>query len=120
MGSNSKEVRLNQKTYWKGKLDERLSVLNAKGLDSEKIAKDRAVRKIRAEIRRADSRLQVVENQEKKTQDMAEAKVRKADEAKKKKASKHKEKEKAPGMSKRQQKKKAKKEQKQQEPETEE
>ena len=120
MGSNSKEVRLNQQIYWKGKLDERMSVLNAQGLDSGKIARDRAVRKIRAEIRRAMSRLRVVENLEKKTQDMADAKVKKASEGKKKKARKGKESQEAAGMSKRQQKKRAKKESKPAEKTTEE
>ena len=119
MGSNSKETRLNQQIYWKEKLDERMSVLNAQGLDSGKIAKDRAVRKIRAEIRRAGSRLQVVENLGKKAQDMAEAKVKKASEGKRRKASKTKEAKDAAEMSKRQQKKKAKKEEKQQKTEAE-
>jgi hypothetical protein len=119
MGSNSKEARLNQQTYWKGKLDERMSILNARGLDSEKVAKDRAIRKIRAEMRRAGSRLQVVETLEKKAQDMAEAKAKKASEGKKKKVSKGKESEEAAEMSKRQQKKRAKKEKKQEEETTE-
>jgi hypothetical protein len=112
MGSKSKEVRLNQQTYWNGKLDERIAILKARGLDSTKIAKDRAVRKIRAEIRRAGFRIQVVENQEKKALDMAEAKAKKASERKNKKASKGKETQEPAEMSKRQQKKKAKKEKK--------
>lgn len=115
MGSNSKEVRLNQQTYWEGKLDERMSVLNTRGLDSEKIAKDRAIRKIRAEIRKAGSRLQVIQNLEKKAHDMAEAKIQKAPDGKKKKAGKGKESEEREALSKRQQKKKAKKEKKQEE-----
>ena len=119
MGSNSKEVRLNQQTYWKGKLNERMSILKGRGVDSEKIAKDSAIRKIRAEIRRAGSRLQVVENLAKKAQDMAEAKVTKAAEGKKKKASKGKESQEGGEMSKRQQKKRAKKEKKQAEETTE-
>lgn len=115
MGSNSKEVRLNQQTYWKGKLDERMSILSARGLDSGKIASDRAIRKIRAEIRKAAARLQVVDNLDKKNQNMAEAKIRKASEGKKKKGSTEKELQEAAEISKRQQKKKTKKEKKQEE-----
>ena len=119
MGSNSKEARLGQKAYWEKKLHDRLLVLNEKGLDSGQTSQDRAIRKIRAEIRKADQRLQVIANLEKKVADMAEAKAKKAAALKKKKAKKEKVSGKAPEMSKRQQKKKAKKEKKQKEKKTE-
>jgi hypothetical protein len=119
MGSNSKEARSGQKAYWENKLNERLSVLNDQGLESGRISKDNAVRKIRAKIRGADARLQVIADLEKKVADMAKAKAEKAAEAKNKKAKSGKASEKTPEMSKRQQKKKAKKEKKEKEKKTE-
>ena len=111
MGSNSKEARSGQKAYWEKKLNERLSVLNDKGLESSRISKDSAVRKIRAQIRSAEARLQVISDLEKKVADMAKAKVEKAA-AKKKQAKKGTKPEGEEKISKRQQKKKAKKEKK--------
>jgi len=111
MGSNSKEARSGQKAYWEKKLNERLSVLNDKGLESGRISKDSAVRKIRAQIRSAEARLQVISDLEKKVADMAKAKVEKAA-AKKKQAKKGTKPEEEQKISKRQQKKKAKKEKK--------
>jgi len=111
MGSNSKEARSGQKAYWEKKLNERLSVLNDKGLESGRISKDSAVRKIRAQIRSAKARLQVISDLEKKVADMAKAKVEKAA-AKKKQAKKGTKPEEEQKISKRQQKKKAKKEKK--------
>ena len=112
MGSNSKEARSGQKAYWEKKLNERLSVLNDKGLESGRISKDSAVRKIRAQIRSAEARLQVISDLEKKVADMAKAKVEKAAAAKKKQAKKGSTPEEEQKISKRQQKKKAKKEKK--------
>jgi hypothetical protein len=109
MGSNSKESRLAQKVYWERKLDARLSALNSRGLEPGRIAKDSGVRKMRAEIRRAEARLQVIESLGKKAEEMAKAKAKKAAEAKKKKTKKAKDAESKPEMSKRQQKKKSKK-----------
>ena len=112
MGSNSKEARLAQKAYWEKKLNERLSALNDKGLASDQIFKDSAIRKIRAQIRSADARLQVISDMEKKVVEMAKAKAKKAADTKKKKSKKGKTSEEEPKISKRQQKKKAKKEKK--------
>ena len=120
MGSNSKEARSGQKAYWENKLKERLSVLNDQGLvESGRISKDSAVRKIRAKIRSTDASLQVIADLEKKIADMARAKTEKAAEAKNKKAKSGKASEEAPEVSKRQQKKKAKKEKKAKEKKTE-
>jgi hypothetical protein len=118
MGSNSKEARLGQKAHWENRLNERLSALRDQGLESGQIVKDSAVKKIRAEIRKAQARLGVIESLEKKAESMAKAKKAAAD--KKKKTKKEKKAKEAPEISKRQQKKKAKKEKKENEKKTEE
>jgi hypothetical protein len=85
MGSRSKASRLDQKAYWKEKLDERLLLLADRGLEPEKMARDGGVRKIRAEIRKAGARLKVISDSEQKTEDMARSKAEKVARPKKEK-----------------------------------
>ena len=112
MASKSKEAREGQKEYWGNKLNQRLSFLADKDFDPGKIAKDAAVRKIRAKIREAESRLKAIASAEKKAEEMARIKTEKAAAPKIEKGKKKKEVEKAPGVSKRQQKKSKKTEKK--------
>ena len=51
MGSQSKEVRLEQKAYWEAKLARRIAELADKGRDPRAISADTVVRKLRAEVR---------------------------------------------------------------------
>jgi hypothetical protein len=118
MSSKSKEARLEQKAYWEKKLNHRMSELSEKGLEKESIEKDRAIKKIRAEIRAAGNRLKVIENLEKKQTEMAEAKAKKAAGPKKEKKKNAKPVEETAEMSKRQKKKAAKREKKKSEPES--
>lgn len=113
MASKSKAAREDQKTYWKKKLDERLIALKEKGATSESITKDTAVRKIRARIRDADSRLKAISEAEKKLEDMARRRAEKAAAPKKEKSKKEKESALTEEMSKRQKKKRKKREEKQ-------
>ena len=111
MASKDKEVRLEQKAYLETKLNQRLSALADRDLKPGIIAKDPAVRKIRAEIRETDSRLMAITALEKKAEEMARIKAEKIAALKKEEGKKKKGKaEKEPETSKRQQKKKAKKE----------
>lgn len=112
MGSKSRQVREDQKTYWEDRLRERLSFLADKGVDAAQTSKDRAVRKIRARLRETNDRLAAIENREKRSQAMARVKEEKQSAPKKKKARGRKEAEQPPEMSKRQQKKKKKREDK--------
>lgn len=112
MSSKSKAARLDQKAYWEEKLSGRLSLLAEKGLEPEKISKDTGVRKIRARIRETEARLRVISDLERKTEEMARAKVEKGEEARKEKGKKGKEPHEAAQMSKRQEKKKRKMESK--------
>jgi hypothetical protein len=110
MASKSKEVRIEQKSYWKAKLDERLEVLAERGADPTEAAKDPAVRKIRASLRETESRLQTIASLETKAEEMAQKKAAKKDAPKKEKGKKAKQTQETVEMSKRQQKKKKKKE----------
>ena len=110
MGSKEKAARLEQKVYWEEKLNQRLSLLTDKGAESEKIAKDTTVKKLRAKVRETDKRLRAIEGKEKKLEEMAKIKAEKL--AAPKKEKKGKTPEEKTGKSKRQQKKKKKKESK--------
>jgi DNA polymerase III delta prime subunit len=120
MRSETKETRLDQKNYWQRQLDSRLAELKEQGLPQGQVSKDAAVRKIRAEMRKATARLQAIANKEKKITDMAEAKAQKAAAPKEKKQKGKKGAEEGAEMSKRQQKKKAKKQKPEAEPAAEE
>jgi hypothetical protein len=108
MTSKSEAARESQREFWENKLKQRLSSLGEKGLESSKITKDAAVRKIRAKIRETENRLRVIADLEKKKADMARRKVEKKAGPKKEKGKKKKEVEPKQEMSKRQQKKKKK------------
>jgi hypothetical protein len=95
MGSKTKQTREGQKTYWETKLNQRISVLAEKSMESEKIARDPGVRKIRARIRQAQGRLKAIVDFQKKAEKMAAPK----------KDKKEKEQKEEPDTSKRKQKK---------------
>lgn len=109
MPSKSKEARLNQKAYLEYKLNQRLAILSEKGVESGRIVKDPAVKKLRAQLRETEGRLEVIAAGERKTEEMARAKSEKRTAAKKEKTTKKKEPEEQPEMSKRQKKKREKK-----------
>ncbi len=110
MASKEKTARLVQRVYWEEKLNQRLSMLADKGAESEKIAKDTTVKKLRAKMRETDKRLKAIEGKEKKLEDMAKIKAEKLAAPKKEKDKKGKVSEEQTAESKRQQKKKKKKE----------
>lgn len=110
MASKSKEARIEQKTYWETKLEQRLGVLAEKGVDPKKAAKDPAVKRIRAYLRETETRLQTIATLEAKAEELSKKKAAKSAAPRKEKGKKGKQKQEAPEMSKRQQKKKKKKE----------
>ncbi|MBL7204861.1 MAG: hypothetical protein ISS63_11100 [Desulfobacteraceae bacterium] len=112
MASKEKAARLEQRVYWEEKLNQRLSLLADKGAESEKIAKDTTVKKLRAKVRETDKRLRVIEGKEKKLEEMAKIKTEKLATPKKEKGGKGKISEEKSADSKRQKKKKKKKESK--------
>jgi len=109
MPSKSKKVRIDQRSYYENKLNQRLSVLVERGFESGKIAKDTVVRKLKAQIRETGARLNVIIDLEKKREEMAKIKAEKAAAPKKKAGKKKKDQDKSLEISKRQQKKKGKK-----------
>jgi len=109
MGSKDKAARLAQKTYWEEKLEQRISLLKEQGIESDKIKKDSAVKKIRAELRDVKARIKAISAKEEKAAEMAKTKAEKLAAPKKEKKSKKAAEEEAQA-SKRQQKKQKKKE----------
>ena len=112
MPSKSKEARLEQMTYFEKKLDDRLSLLAEQGLDSKQITRDSAVKKLRAQIRKTNDRLKVIQDLQTKSDEMARLKAEKLAAPKKEKEAKKKSQEEEAQVSKRQKKKMAKKEEK--------
>jgi len=110
MGSKGKLIQLDQREHWVRRLNKRLSTLADNGLEPERIARDAAVKKIRARIRDAQGRLRAIAANEKKTEQLIKMKAEKLAVAKQQKGQKKKEAEQAPSTSKRQQKKEKKKE----------
>ncbi len=110
MSSKSKESRLEQKAYWENELSCRLQTLNDRGVEPAIIAKDTAVKKLRAKLRETQERLRVISNAEKKVEEMSKIKSEKLSAPKIEKARKKKGIDETATESKRQQKKKKKKE----------
>lgn len=67
----------NQKKAAQGKFKARLALLQEKGLEAEAIQRDPTMRKIKALIRKADSRLARIAAEEKLNRERAQAKVEK-------------------------------------------
>jgi hypothetical protein len=105
MPSKSKEARIEQKNLVEAQLNERLKLLADKGMEPQAIAKDNAIRKLRADLRKANERLSVIQAREDKIEEMARAKQEKLSAPKKQKEKKQKAGEEEPEMSKRQKKK---------------
>lgn len=105
MPSKAKEARLEQKSQTEVKLNERLALLAERGLGPQAAAKDRTIRKLRADLRKANERLQAIEGKEKQIEDLSRAKEEKNKEPKKEKDKKKSDEEVQPEVSKRQQKK---------------
>jgi hypothetical protein len=111
MPSKTKDSRLDQKSHWQEELNRRISELTAAGASKEKIGKDAAVRRIRAEIRKSSARLTAIGRRAKQLEDMAVRRAEKAAAPKQEKKKKGKaEEEAAAAQTKRQKKKQQKKE----------
>jgi len=77
MNLRGKKYIENQKKAAEAKLKARLAYLQEKGLEAESIQRDPTVRRIRALIRKADSRLAKIAAEEKLIRERAQAKVEK-------------------------------------------
>jgi hypothetical protein len=119
MSSEKRATRRNQKQDGQRRLERRLAFLKEKGAEPQTIAKDSGIRKLRAEIRKTEARLRVIQAKEDKTEQMAVDKANKAKTPEPEKGKKQNEKGQKSEGSKRQQKKKEKKQQKPAQPEDE-
>ncbi len=70
-----REARLKQKALWEQKLQKRLALLNAKGLDDKKIALDVDVKALKAKLKESDRRLRAIDANEKRTTELAAIKA---------------------------------------------
>jgi len=77
MASKDRAARKEQKLYWENQLSRRLEVLTEKGLEPGRIAKDPTVKKIRARLRKTETRLKAIDELAKKNEEMIEAKAAK-------------------------------------------
>ncbi|MGB8951592.1 MAG: hypothetical protein WCC06_02855 [Candidatus Aminicenantales bacterium] len=78
MGLKRKQMLMRQKAYFEQKLKDRLSFLSGKGIVSPKADKDTLVRKLKANIKAVNSRLRLIADNEKRTEEMAKIKAERA------------------------------------------
>jgi hypothetical protein len=78
MGSKQKQTQTGRKAFFERRLEERLSFLSKKGIESPAISKDTLVKKLRADIRAINARLKAIADNEKRTEALAKMKAEKA------------------------------------------
>jgi len=78
MGSKQKQTQEGQKAFFERRLEDRLSFLSKKGIESPEIDKDTLVKKLRADIRAVNARLNAIADNEKRTAGLAKMKAEKA------------------------------------------
>ena len=78
MGLKREQMLMRQKAYFEHKLQDRLSFLSGKGINSSKADKDTLVRKWQADIRAVNKRLRLIADNEKRTEEMAKIKAERA------------------------------------------
>src|SRR4030042_2157949 len=78
MGLKREQMLMRQKAYFEHKLQDRLSFLSGKGIQSPKADKDALFRKFQANIRAVNKRLRLIAANEKRTEEMAKIKAQRA------------------------------------------
>jgi hypothetical protein len=78
MGLKRKQKQLRQEAYFEQKLQNRLSFLSGKGIESPKADKDSLVKKLQANIRAIKNRLKLIADNEKRTEEIAKVKAERA------------------------------------------
>lgn len=69
---------MGQRAFFERRLENRLSFLSKKGIESPEINKDTLVKKLRADIRATNVRLDAIAANEKRTEELARIKAEKA------------------------------------------
>jgi len=85
MGLKRKQMIMRQKAYGEQELLDRLSYLSGKGIASPKSDRDPIVRKLKADIKAVNTRLRMIAENEKRTEEMAKIKAERAAAPKKEK-----------------------------------
>jgi len=78
MGLKQKQLQIRQKEFFEQHLQNRLSFLSGKGIETSRIDKDPLVRKWKANIRAVNNRLRLLAENEKRTAEMAKIKADRA------------------------------------------
>jgi hypothetical protein len=78
MGLMRKQILMQQQAHFEQRLKDRLSFLSGKGIKSPRADKDTLVRKLKADIRAVKSRLRVIADNDKRTEEMAKLKQERA------------------------------------------
>ena len=78
MGLKRKQMLTGQKAFFEQKLQNRLSLLSGRGIESPKADKDTLVRKFRAAIKAVNSRTKFITDNEKKAEEMVKIKAERA------------------------------------------
>jgi hypothetical protein len=78
MESKRKPILMRQKAYFEQKMKDRLSLLSGKGIKPPQTDKDTLVRKFEATIRAMNRRLRRIDDDEKRTEEMAKIKAERA------------------------------------------
>lgn len=75
MASESRETRLTQKAAWELKLQKLTAQLADKGQDEKQIARDAAIKALKAKVKAAGVRLRAIDATEKRTAELAAIKA---------------------------------------------
>ncbi|MCX6567078.1 MAG: hypothetical protein NTW38_11785 [Candidatus Aminicenantes bacterium] len=78
MEMKRKQIQMRQKAHFEQKLKDRLAFLSGKGIKSPKAEKDTIARKWKADIKAINKRLRLIDDHEKRTEEMAKIKAEKA------------------------------------------
>ena len=78
MGSNKRQVQIEQKESCERKLKYRLAFLSEKGIESREIDKDAIVKHLQGNIRAINTRLKAIDAIDKKNEELAKMKAEKA------------------------------------------
>ena len=77
MGSKQKQTQMERRAQYEKKLEKRLAYLTANGVEAARIEKDSLVKKLRADLRAVDVRLNTIAANEKKTEERGRLKAEK-------------------------------------------
>lgn len=77
MGSKQKQTHIGRKVQFERKLEDRLSFLLKKGIESPMVNRDTLVKKLQAHIRAINARLEAIAANERKTEELAKIKAEK-------------------------------------------